>query len=626
VELEVRLMCGIFGTIRLDGTANRDEALVRQGSDLLRHRGPDGEGIVQHGVVCFGHRRLAIIDLEAGAQPMWSADDGALITYNGELYNYKALRDELARRGSRFRTNSDTEVLVAAYQQWGEDCLSRLRGMYAFAAYDAQRGQVLLARDRPGEKPLFYTVRNGRLAFSSELEPLFRTFGPFRLNLDAMDEYLAWQYVPAPATIYQDVFCLPPAHRLTIDLRSGKVTQDRYWQLTFREDHSLTEAEWESRIAAKIREAVESRLVSDVAFGAFLSGGVDSSLVVGCMADALREPVRTFSIGYAEQEYSELPFAREVAEICGTQHLETLLGAEALDEMPRLVRHYGQPFADSSMIPTFNVSRLARAQVKMVLSGDGGDEGFGGYNTYEGILSSDGGYADAGRTTVAGLGRKFLGELLGRSAPVAVATPLADLHERYYRHFSLDDRQALYRPEYQAWARDRVESRRAILHSTSTPALSRLQLVDVLTYLPHDVLTKVDIASMAMSLEVRAPLLDHELLEMAATLPVELRLKPTLAGFTKKYLMKQVALRRFPAHVIERPKRGFGLPMGHWLGARRAMLAERLTRSEALATYFSRERMAALVAAHTASADQSARLWNLLVLDEWLITHDGVRP
>jgi len=619
-------MCGIFGTIRLDGAPNRDEAAVRGGMDLLRHRGPDGEGLVQRGPVCFGHRRLAIIDLEAGAQPMWSPDDTALLTYNGELYNFKALRSELERSGHRFRTQSDTEVLVAAYRQWGDACVSRLRGMFAFAAYDAERQSVLIARDRPGEKPLFYTVRDGRLAFSSELEPLYRTFGPFRLNLDALDEYLAWQYVPAPATIYRDVFCLPPAHRLSIDLRSGRISQDRYWQLTFREDRALTEPEWETLIEGKLREAVESRLVSDVAFGAFLSGGVDSSLVVGYMSDVLREPVRTFSIGYAEQEYSELPFAREVAEICGTHHEETLLDSRSLDELPLLVRHYGQPFADSSMIPTFNVSRLARAQVKMVLSGDGGDEGFGGYNTYEGILTADGGYADAGRQTVAGIGRKLIGELIGRAAPVAVATPLADLHERYYRHFSQAERLALYRPEYSSWAQDRVQSRRELLRRTDLPALSRLQLVDVLTYLPFDVLTKVDIASMAVSLEVRAPLLDHELLETAATMPADLRLKPTLTGFTKKYLMKKVALKRFPAHVIERPKKGFGLPMGPWLASRRTAIAERLVGSEALATYLSRERISALIAAHSAAADQSARLWNLLVLDEWLTTHSDVTP
>lgn len=619
-------MCGIFGTIQLDGTPNRDAPVVRRGMDLLRHRGPDGEGLVRHGAVCFGHRRLAIIDLEAGAQPMWSADDATLITYNGELYNFRSLRTELAGLGHRFRTNSDTEVLAAAHREWGDDCVSRLRGMFAFASYDLRRGRVLLARDRPGEKPLFYTVQGGRLVFSSELEPLYRTFGPFRLNLDALDEYLAWQYVPAPATIYKDVFCLPPAHRLVIDVRTGTVTQDRYWKLQFREERGLAETEWDALIEGKIRQAVESRLVSDVAFGAFLSGGVDSSLVVGYMADALRAPVQTFSIGYAEQEYSELPFAREVAALCGTDHRESVLGSGALDEMSLLVRHYGQPFADSSMIPTFNVSRLARAHVKMVLSGDGGDEAFGGYNTYEAILSSDGGYADGGRPTLAGVGRKLLGELIGRSAPVAVATPLADLHERYYRHFSLDDRQSLFRREYQPWARDRVESRRAILQSSDLPALSRLQLVDVLTYLPYDVLTKVDIASMAVSLEVRAPLLDHELLEVAATLPVELRLKPTLTGFTKKYLMKRVALRRFPAHVIDRPKRGFGLPMGPWLGARRQALTDRLARSEALAAYFSRERIVALIDAHSATADQSARLWNLLVLDEWLTTHGDVRP
>lgn len=619
-------MCGIFGTVRLDGGPNRDEALVRRGTELLRHRGPDGEGVVCDGPVCFGHRRLAIIDLASGAQPMWTADERALITYNGELYNFRLLRSELERLGHRFLTNSDTEVLVAAYGEWGADCLRRLSGMYAFAAYDTKRAKVLLARDRPGEKPLFYTVRDGRLTFSSELEPLYRTLGPFRLNLDAMDEYLAWQYVPAPATIYRDVFCLPPAHRLTVDLRTGEVQQERYWGLRFREDTTLEESEWETLIEQKIRAAVESRLVSDVAFGAFLSGGVDSSLVVGYMSDVLREPVRTFSIGYAEQEYSELPFAREVAAICRTQHQETLLGSDALDDMPLLVRHYGQPFADSSMIPTFNVSRLARAHVKMVLSGDGGDEAFGGYNTYEGILSSDGGYADAGRTSIAGFGRKLLGELMGRAAPVAIATPLADLHERYYRHFSLDDRQALYRPELRSWARDRVESRRGILHATALPALSRLQLVDFLTYLPFDVLTKVDIASMAVSLEVRAPLLDHELLETVATLPVELRLKPTLTGFVKKYLMKQVALRRFPAHVIERPKRGFGLPMGPWLASRRAAVADRLTRSEALGAFFSRERIAGLVDAHSTATDQSARLWNLLVLDEWLVTHADVMP
>ncbi|CAA7619086.1 Asparagine synthetase [Magnetospirillum sp. LM-5] len=542
--------------------------------------------------------------------------DGAALTYNGEIYNHLSIRAELQRLGHVFKTRSDTETLLHACRQWGADAILRLRGMFAFAFHDKERGRLLLARDRVGKKPLFYTFGSWGLAFSSELEPLWQTLGPWKLNAEALDQYLAWQYVPAPLTIYQGVHCLEPGHVLEIDLRTGRHDIRRYWDVRFSIDRTLAVEEWDRLIEDKIREATALRLMSDVPFGAFLSGGIDSSLVVAHMAELLDHPVQTFCVGYAEEAYSELAPAAKVAEILGTEHHSRVLGPECLDILPDLVRHYGQPFADSSAVPTWHVSAMARDSVKMVLSGDGGDEVFAGYNTYESILS------DVRPDLAGGPGGSVLSRIL-RCFPSRSKQPpsLATLHQGCYGHFREADRRQLLRGSWAAAVSDRSDFVRSFLDALEVPLVSRLQLCDLHTYLPNDILTKVDIASMANSLEVRSPLLDHELIELAATLPVEQRVVRDGARYEKKVLLRRLARRRFPADIIERRKMGFGLPMGPWLAGRIDELRRQFRENTVLLDVVDPAALDRLLAGHSVATDASARIWNILVLAQWLETH-----
>ena len=560
-------------------------------------------------------------------QPMFSADRKVAVTYNGEVYNFRELRTALEKLGHIFKTRSDTEVVLNAYLEWGSDCLTRFRGMFAFALIDERRRRAFLARDRVGKKPLFYALKKDVLFFSSEIESLYLTVGPFKMDLEALDDYLAWQYVPAPKTIYREVVCLPPAHFLDVDMNSGKVETRRYWSLRFSEDRSLDDVEWERRIDEKLDEAVKIRLISDVPYGAFLSGGVDSSLVVWHMAKNLDHPVKTFSISFREDKYDESQYATAAAKLCGAEHHSRFIEADAFGVLPHLVRHYGQPFADSSAIPTYYVSKMARENVKMVLSGDGGDEVFAGYNTYENIVTRlNGAWIPSPFRGVS----RALGSICRFLAPGRGNWPSNDilsLHSRAYQHFSIDDRRALYGPLFKDSAVDRMPERKAILESSDQPALSRLQLLDVLTYLPFDILTKIDIASMANALEVRSPFLDHELIEVAATLPSDLKFKRRrgLRGpkFDRKYLLKRLARRRFPENMVDRPKWGFGIPLGQWfLGKLRAEVRRRLLHSPVLEMFFDRRQIEQLIESHSPTRDMSAKIWNLLFLEEWMRTHD----
>lgn len=623
-------MCGIFGSVRLDGGENGDEALVTEGVRLLRHRGPDAWGVRRDGPVCFGHARLSIIDLSGGGQPMEDPAREGLVTYNGEVYNFRDVRSDLEREGRSFETSSDTEVVLNAFLQWGGDCLSRFRGMFALAALDRRSGRVFVARDRVGKKPLFYTQRDGTLFFSSELEPLYRTLGPFRMDPEALDDCLAWQYIPAPKTIYEEVRCLEPAHCLLVDTKTGRIEDRRYWDLVFREDASLTFEEWVERLDREIRQAVELRLVSDVPFGAFLSGGIDSSLVVGYMSEILEQPVRTFSIGFENADYSELEYAGKVAEICRTDHRVEIVRAESLEILPLLVQHYGQPFADSSAIPTYYVSRMAAGHVKMVLSGDGGDENFAGYNTYEQILARcDGGPRPADR--LRRLAARWLGARMRWRERSALPGEAFGIHSALYCHFTPEQRRMLFRDRWKGVVREPDPRRGALLESGDVPLVSRLQHLDIMTYLPFDILTKVDIASMANALEVRCPLLDHRLMEEAATIPARFKIGkgPSNGGprYDKKRILKALALKRFPREIMERPKWGFGIPLGEWFaGELRAPVRERLLSSPYLPAFFDRMVIEDLLERHSPRQDMSARLWNLLFLEEWMAQHADSLP
>jgi asparagine synthase (glutamine-hydrolysing) len=622
-------MCGIFGSIALERDATPDdEQRVRRGTELLAHRGPDGDGITTEGRVCFGHRRLAIVDLVGGVQPMWSADRRGLLSYNGEVYNFETLDRELCAAGRTIRTRSDTEAVLNAYLAWGPESVTRLRGMFAFAAADFERRQALLARDRLGKKPLYYVVRDGVLTWSSELEPLYRTVGPFKLDLEALDAYLSWQYIPAPRTIYQGVRALPPGHYATVDLRTGAIEERRYWDLTFSEDRSLSAEEWGERLDAAIRDAVKVRFMSDVPYGAFLSGGIDSSLVVAYMAELMQTPVKTFTIGFNEAEFSEVQYAEEAARINRTDQHTEIVEPESLALLPTLVRHYGQPFADSSSIPTYYVSRMASRHVKMVLSGDGGDESFAGYNSYEYVTgrlqgASDRGSARGKRDWFRDLARVTYRRLRQRGSPSWLVGEIYREQCVTAHHFYPEERRRLFQPRLRRVVREVDVERRALLDMNGAPILTRLQYLDLMMYLPFDILTKVDVSSMANSLEVRVPLLDHLVVEMAARMPPELKLKPLDQGVERKHILKTLAKRWYSDAFINRPKMGFGVPVGTWLaGDLRAQTEQRLLASPMLTRLFDMTYVAEIWQRHLSGQDSTTKLWNLLFLDEWMRSHE----
>lgn len=622
-------MCGIFGSVALHRPiSDADVRAVEHGTALLAHRGPDGQGVATHGQVCLGHRRLSIVDLTGGAQPMWSADRSGFVSYNGEVYNFDALERELSATGRQFVTRSDTEAVLNAFLEWGPDCVGRLRGMFAFAAADFAKQQVLLARDRLGKKPLYYTVRDGVLTWASELEALYRSVGPFTLDLEALDGYLAWQYIAAPRTIYKEVRALPPGHLALVDLRTGTIDERCYWHLKFSEDRSISPEEWGERLDAGIRDAVAVRFMSDVPFGAFLSGGIDSSLVVAYMSELMATPVKTFTIGFREAEWSEVEFAEQAARIARTDHYMEIVEPESLSLLPLLVRHYGQPFADSSAIPTYYVSRVASQHVKMVLSGDGGDESFAGYNSYEYVMGQ---MASARLPTRRGKHNWFreLATFAYRRMRRA-STPRLPLVDELYReqsvtahHFYPADRRKLFRQEFRNVVRDPDAERRALLDLDSAPILTRLQYLDLMMYLPFDILTKVDIAAMANSLEVRVPLLDHHVVELAAAMPTELKLKPLAEGVERKHILKQLARRWYPPELVDRRKMGFGVPVGEWMaGELRHDTRRRLLDSPVLPRLFDMSFVSDLWNRHVLRKDASSQIWNLLFLEEWLRSHE----
>ncbi len=587
-------MCGIYGVISLNQQPIQDiNAIVERGVELLKHRGPDEYGVEAKDTVCFGHARLSIIDIEGGHQPMWDSNKHGMITYNGEIYNFLEIQRELKKLGYIFNTRSDTEVVLNAFLEWGADCVNHFRGMFAFVAVDFRKNKVIIVRDRVGIKPLFYMVKNNLLFFSSELEPLYQTIGSLKIDLESLDNYLYWQYIPAPQTIYKDVNALSPAHFIEIDLSTGNITQECYWQLHFRGDHSLSIEDWEHCLDEQLKEAVEIRLMSDVPFGVFLSGGVDSSLITGYMAEILDQPVKTFSIGFKESNYSELAYAQKVAKLNRAEHYAEIVEASSLSLLPFLVRHYGQPFADSSAIPTYYVARMAHKNVKMVLSGDGGDENFAGYNTYPTIVDKSQNTDEA-----------FYWHCLN------------------YKHFLPQERQLLFRSEYKNVVRSYALKRRALMDIEDQPLISRLQYLDIMTYLPFDILTKVDIASMANSLEVRVPFLDHILMETIAKVPAKFKFRKTETGYDKKYILKNIAKKRYPVDIINRSKMGFGVPLGLWFATKmKNEIQKKLLRSPYLPLFFNMKFIETILNTHSKVSDHSAKLWNLLFLEEWMHSH-----
>jgi asparagine synthase (glutamine-hydrolysing) len=572
-------MCGIAGFVNMGLASEDGDVLLRQMTEIIRHRGPDDDGRWLGDSAALGMRRLSIIDVAGGKQPIINEDGSVVAVYNGEIYNYRQLRQELEALGHQFATSSDTETIVHAYEEDGLDFVRRLRGMFAIALWDRHRRRLVLTRDRFGKKPIYYAIDHDRLIFGSEIKSLLLAPG-VRRELDpiAISQYFTFGYIPAPRTAFAGIYKLPAAHTLCFE--DGRVTLQRYWQLDFTPRCPDDEETAARRVRALLTEAVRIRLMSEVPLGAFLSGGVDSSTVVALMSEMATEPVKTFSIGFEEQDYSEVEYARLVARRYHTDHHEFIVRPNLLSVLPELAWAFDEPFADASMVPTYYVSKLAHEHVTVALSGDGGDELFGGYDSYVrgmretrlsqcvGPLGKLGPLASAllpdgmrGKNRLRNLGLSL--EQRFTEAASVVSTPL---------------RQRLLQPEFVF--QDLSDPRRVQLDRFAEVAgldlFTQMQRVDVETYLPYDILVKVDKASMFTSLEARAPLLDHVLAEYVASLPHEIRNR----GGQPKYLFKRVARDLLPRETLIRRKMGFGLPVEHWLRGDLRELANDLLRSQ----------------------------------------------
>ncbi len=631
-------MCGIAGIVDSQGGPIGTERL-RAMSDRLVHRGPDDEGFwrnpvaegaAEGGPSCgLAFRRLSIIDVAGGRQPLCNEDRSLWLVFNGEIYNFPALRAELEARGHRFATRSDGETILHAYESFGiEGMLARLRGMFAFALWDQPRARLVLARDRVGKKPLVYCEREGRLHFASELGALLADPAlPREPDWTALHHYLTFMCVPAPFTAFRGIKKLPPAHFL---VREGGATRiERYWRLAYGPKLKLSRPEAAEALREKLLEATRLRLMSEVPLGAFLSGGIDSSSVVAAMSRAGGGTVKTFSIGFEEKKFNELPFARLVAAHYGTEHHEFMVRPNALEVLPELVRHYGEPYADSSAIPTFFLSRLTRQHVTVALNGDGGDESFTGYRRHYAGRIADRFHAlpaplrQLGRRTLERLAprphdRQSL--LAGfRRFAEAAELPRHERHARWTGYFTEPEKRRLLAPEPLA-ALDGVPPSSELLRpyfeeGADLDGAEAAVLADVAFYLPNDLLVKVDIATMAVSLEGRSPFLDHELMEFAARLPSRYKLR----GRALKAILKEAVRPWLPREILEKPKWGFAIPIGNWFrGELKDFLADSLLSGPSAGGFFRKEEVERLIGEHQrGERDLGHHLWILLMFELW---------
>ncbi len=644
-------MCGICGEIDFNKKNIKPE-IFRLMCDMLDHRGPDDEGMVfikadqyyetrrpfepcsgKNGFeVGLGHKRLSIIDLSSAAhQPMCNEDGKIWIVFNGEIYNFQTIRGQLERKGHFFRSRSDTEVILHAYEEWGVECLDLFRGMFAFAVWDSNLQRLFLARDRLGKKPLVYFQKGGHFAFASEIKALLQVPGvKKKVNGNAIHHYLTYQYVPSPDTIFQGIKKLPPAHYLLYD-RNDNIKIERYWKLSFNKDFQTCSdiRELENRVRTELEESVKLRLISDVPLGAFLSGGVDSSLVVGIMAKVSGKPVKTFSIGFEETEFNELSYARLVSNYFGTEHHEFIVKPNAIEILPKLVWYYNEPFADSSAIPTYYVSKMTKEYVKVVLTGDAGDENFAGYHRYL-------------RSKWVALFSKIPEKMRGNLLPALLRT-IAQLHwkEKKFNRladfvesissnqvrnyaeqvkiFNAKEKENLYSPQFRHEVKrsDSVEYLLSKFKETGTNNLiDQLLFLDINTYLPEDLLVKMDIATMANSLEARVPFLDHQFMEFIATIPSRLKLR----GTATKYILKESFKKFLPEAIFKRRKMGFGVPVSRWFrNELKDYVYEILLDSRTLNRgYLRREGIEHLLNDHVALRyDHSSKIWALLFLEVW---------
>ena len=616
-------MCGIAGIVSKDRGARIDGATIRAMCDAIVHRGPDDEGIYAQGPVGLGMRRLSIIDLAGGHQPIFNEDRSIAIVFNGEIYNFPELRPELERRGHRFTTNSDTEVIVHLYEDMGPACVTKLRGMFTFALYDRTRDKLLIGRDRLGKKPMHYALAGDRLLFGSEIKSILAVAPELaRIDHQALLQYMYFGYILDPLTAFLPIRKLPPGHLL--EFERGELRIQQYWDLPQYATYSpSSEEECLVEMERRLAEAVRIRLISDVPLGALLSGGTDSSIVVALMARASSDPVKTFSIGFKQADFNEAPYARLVAERFHTDHHELILEPDIVGTVEKLTRSLEEPFGDSSMLPTYFISCLARQHVTVALSGDGGDEVFAGYDRYRTALH------DRALPWVPewtrSLYRNHIHQRLpysvpGRSLAYSISLPW---DKRYAEDVSL---QPIFRElrllSEDVLARAEQDDPLNALHhylerAPAKDPLSRLLYLDSKTYLPGDILTKVDRMSMLTSLEVRVPILDHVFLEWATSLTPEWKMR----GGKQKYMLKKLAQRvGVPREVLDRPKQGFALPLVHWIrhDLKDMILSVLLEPRTLQRGYFKPEAVRQLLDEHFRQRrNHSGRIWRLLAFELW---------
>jgi asparagine synthase (glutamine-hydrolysing) len=622
-------MCGIAGFISSEKdrlSTEKSGSLLESMCLLIRHRGPDEQGTWTSGQVALGMRRLSIIDLSGGHQPIFNEDESLVIVFNGEIYNYRELQRELQQKGHTFRSNSDTETIIHAFEEYGPDCLEKLRGMFAFVIWDKRTRTLFAARDRVGKKPFYYTVTGDQsFVFGSELKSILEyPTVKKEVDIQALDAYLSFGYVPDPYSIFKGIRKLPAGSYLLF--RDGKVTEKQYWDIKIEPDYSRTEEQFVEELTARLDEAVKIRLISEVPLGAFLSGGIDSSAVVGLMSRNSEKPVKTFSIGFNEDSYNELKYARLTAKHFNTDHHEFVVTPDICEIVDELVWHFDEPFADSSSIPTYMVSKLAREHVTVVLSGDGGDELFGGYTRY---------LIDLQRNVFGRLPRNVRDNIMN---PISRNLPHWAWGRNFLHNVSLDptdrfidsvsvftslNKGSLYTSDFTKilGQSEGVRLFRELgTRVKSKNSLDPLLYLDSKTYLPGDILTKVDRMSMAVSLEARAPLLDHKLIEMVSRIPASLKIKNN----ETKYIFKQAIKSFVPHEILNRPKQGFGLPIQQWINNQlhdriHQTLTDRRTLERGL---FEKKYIDVLLQEHERGRrDHSTSLWALFMLELWNRTY-----
>jgi len=624
-------MCGIAGIIYSDKSRGVDKHDLEKMTQIMRHRGPDDEGYFLEDNVGLGFRRLSIIDISTGHQPLSNEDDSIWIVFNGEIYNFQELRERLRKRGHLFKTKTDTEVIVHLYEDYGADCVNHLRGMFAFVIWDSNNKKLFCARDRFGIKPFYYFLDNKKFVFGSELKVLRSVKDiPANIDLRALDSYLTYGYITSDLSIYQEINKLKAAHWLELDTGDFTVKTEQYWQVNFQPDYTKSEADWCEAIRESLFEAVKLRLISDVPLGAFLSGGIDSSSVVALMSQASNRPVKTFSMGFKEAKFNELSYAKEIANKYQTEHHEYILEPESVSILPRLIAAYDEPFGDSSAIPTYYLSKFTRQYVTVALSGDGGDELFAGYERYT-RLNNINKYNFPSKS----LNKHFWGNIY-KSIPLKMkGNELLYLLSMdrskagaYLAPICLPERSKLFKDQiWETLQNDYTEMYKLqlIRECQSEDFISKIQYMDINSYLVDDILTKVDRASMHNSLEVRVPILDHKFAELTFNIPSSLKLK----GNSQKYIFKKAMEANLPGSIMKHRKTGFGVPLGQWFrDDLNEYINDRLNGTNSFVSeYLDKQYVSKIIKDHQNGMRSLHReIWFILFLDVWLEHHQKVQP